>query len=156
MLNETGVKDGITMKCLRFFVTNYLLFSQVFGNEETPASSHFAEDILHMSTTLIIFLACIAGALFIIKKLMKGRLNYINNTTSIKILERRALHAKASLYLIEALGKIVLISETQGHINLITEINDPVHLKEEIATPPKESFTDLLKKKLSLKNTKTK
>lgn len=81
-----------------------------------------------------------------LKKALHTRMQQMNLTSSIKILEKRSLSPKSSLYLIDVLGKGVLIGETPGGIHLITELPTDIPLPEPAEVKPTRSFAELLKK----------
>lgn len=111
------------MKILRFFVLLQCFIPSIFAEEAevAPATSSYISDIGNMLMTLLFLMAVVFGILYFLKRIMRSRIKYLNRSTAIKILERRVLNPKASLFLVDILGKAVVISESHGNIQLITE-----------------------------------
>jgi len=93
--------------------------------EEAKGSSDtfdFLGDFLNMALTLAFVLGLAFVSILFLKKIMRSKMREMNKATGIKVLERRALSAKSSLYLLDVLGKGVLVGESQaGGIQLLTE-----------------------------------
>ncbi len=87
-----------------------------FSEAETPSySAAFIKMLLVLG--LMVLLMIITFAAF--RKIMKSRVQFINNNKSIKILERRTLSPKSALYLIEVNNEKVLISESHVEVRPI-------------------------------------
>lgn len=81
----------------------------------------------------------LAGSWFI-KRTMNSRMQQMNTTSDIKILERRMLSGKTIIYLIDVRGKGVLLGESPTGLTHLGEIN--------INNPPPHdgpSFEDILR-----------
>lgn len=89
--------------------------------EEESKNYNYFEEFLNMIFTLVFVLVLILGTIWFLKKMTRTRLQNLNRSTGIKILERRALNQKSSLYLVDILGKGVVISESPAGIQVITE-----------------------------------
>lgn len=140
------------MKYFLFFLTAFFSHLPLCA-EETNTHTSYLHDVVHMLITLMLLLFVVAGTLYLLKKLMRSRLRYLNRSTAIKILEKRALSQKSSLYLIDILGKGVVVSESQGHIQLICEFPKEVDittLMEETQScePAKPSFKEMMQDKI--------
>jgi len=113
---------------------------------------HYWKDFINMLITLVIILAFIFATVWFLKRAMRSRLHQLNRTTGIKILERRALSAKSSLYLISVLGKGVVISDSPAGIQLVTEFSEEkdvellLNEKQESVTRP--SFSSMMQTKM--------
>lgn len=118
--------------------------------EVMPQSYNYWGQFVNMLTTLGIILVLIFISVYLLKRLMRSRIQHLNKTTGIKILERRALHSKASLYLIDVLGKGVVISESASGIQVVTEFPEGFKVEEKLAhlTEESESFRESFAKKL--------
>jgi len=66
-----------------------------------------------MMLTLALLLVFIFISVWLLRRLSRGRLAQLNNSRSIKILERRPLSGKSILYLVEVEGKRIVIAESQ-------------------------------------------
>lgn len=110
-------------------------------------------EFINMMLTLGFILVLIFASVYILKKIMRSKTKYLNQSTGIKIVERRVLSQKASLYLVNILGKGVVISESQAGIQLITEFSPDVDVEllldemQEIKKPTL-SFREVMMKKL--------
>ena len=89
---------------------------------------------------LIILLILIAGWVF--KRLMNARVAHGNTSSAIKILEKRSLNPKASIYLLDIYGKGVIVGETPSGLHHLGDI--PMEGKG-------ETFSETLKQKLTEK-----
>lgn len=145
-----------------FLVLVLFLTGILFGDEsvntltENDGSSYnYLSDFFHMLFTLGFVLILIFVSVWVLKKILRSRMHNLNKTNGIKILERRPLNPKASLYLVDILGKGVVISESPSGIQLITEFPPDVkvdalfeQIQEENYSPStlKESFLSKFKK----------
>lgn len=82
----------------------------------------FTKELLHMAISLLLILGLIFATVIFLKKFMASRGKHMNKNTEIKILEKRALHQKASLYLIEVENKKILISDSTSGINFLCHL----------------------------------
>lgn len=105
------------------FIFSFSLFSIAQGaTSEESAHPSYLKEFFNMILTLVFVLSLAFISVFFLKKIMRSKMTHFNQATGIKILERRALNPKASLYLVDILGKGVVIGESQsGGIQLITE-----------------------------------
>lgn len=103
---------------------------------------------VNMLLSLGLIIVLIFVSVYFLKRLMRSRIHHLNKTTGIKILERRALTSKTSLYLIEVLGKGVVISDSPSGIQVVTEFPSDVNVEEKIEQLQEESsFERRLKSK---------
>lgn len=111
----------------------------------------YGSDFVNMLISLVFVIGLIILTAFFLKKLMRSRMKHINQANSIRVLERRALNQKASLYLVDVLGKGIVIAESQHGIQLITEFSSDVNIQELMETQIKEekpsaAFSEILQK----------
>ena len=142
------------MRLLGLFL---LISSSIFGEEAAPLGGqgyNYWEEFVNMLITLAVILVLVGLSVWFLKRFNRSRLRNLNSATGIKVLERRALNQKASLYLIDVLGKGVVISESQaGGIQVITEFPDGTNVsllleeKQELE-PPKVTFKGMLQRKM--------
>jgi flagellar biosynthetic protein FliO len=116
-------------------------------------------DFVNMLVTLAFVLILIVVTVWLLKKIMRSRIKTLNRSNGIKIIERRPLSPKASLYLIDVLGKGILISESQGGVQLITTFADQVNIEEHLErlqeeSKPRLSFRDMFVKKVKNRSLK--
>ncbi len=139
-----------------FFFTSLLAdetVSEFLGNTPDTQSYSYWGEFVNMLLTLGFILILIFVSVWVLKKIMRSRVQNLNRSNGIKILERRPLNSKSSLYLVDILGKGVVISESQSGIQVITEFSDTTkidelyeHLQEE--QEPRLSFRETFTKKL--------
>jgi flagellar biosynthetic protein FliO len=124
------------------------------GSEGKPYS--YWHDFINMLFSLLFILIILGVSIWFLKRMMRSRLRHLNRSTSIKILERRPLSPKASLYLVEILGKGIVISESQNGIQTITEFGPEIHLEKLMTSEekPRLTFSEMLQKKLKSLQTK--
>lgn len=148
---------------LKFFLLFSFLFTPLFAEDESlelfggaqSQNYNFWGEFFHMMMTLGFIIILILVSVWVLKKIMRGRVQTLNRSNGIKILERRPLNPKASLYLVDILGKGVVISESQSGIQVITEFSHDTNIKElyeemldqhSPSTGIKESLTSKLRK----------
>ncbi len=110
-------------------------------------SYNYWGEFVNMIITLMIIVGLIFISVIILKKIMRSRMAQVNRGASIKIIERRPINQKASLYLVNIAGKLVVIGESQAGLNLITELPD-VEMEEEepIPTPLASKLRSLIRR----------
>ena len=87
----------------------------------SPTKSYMA-DFANMAISLAIVIALLFATLWVLKRIMRSRLTYLNDTSAIRVLEKRILNQKAALYLVEVMGKGVLISESTAGIQMLSTV----------------------------------
>ena len=107
-------------------------------------------EFVNMIITLLIIIGLIFLSVVVLKKIMRSRMQHVNRSAAIKVLERRAINQKTSLYLVDIAGKTVVIGESPAGLNLITDLPDYEQPPEPEA-PPAFSLPKKLKV-LSRKN----
>lgn len=125
--------------------------SQFTSQDVIPQTYNYWGQFFSMLLTLGFILCLIFVSVYFLKRVMRSRMHQLNKSTGIKILERRALSSKSSLYLVDILGKGVVISESASGINVITEF--PVNMNvedmlEKLQQDEAPSFKDSLIKKI--------
>ncbi|MCH9610560.1 MAG: hypothetical protein S4CHLAM81_04020 [Chlamydiales bacterium] len=93
-------------------------------------SYNYWGEFVNMIITLMIIVALIFISVIVLKKVMQNRMHQVNRGAHIKILERRSINQKSSLYLVDIAGKRVMIGESPAGLNLITELPD-LEIEEE-------------------------
>ncbi|MGA8165139.1 MAG: flagellar biosynthetic protein FliO [Waddliaceae bacterium] len=100
-------------------------FSPAFERElkraEEEGDSRFFEEFMNMLLYLGITVALIVVFMWILKRMLAGRVDQVNATSSIKILERRPLTQKTSIYILQIYGKVIAVADS---INGITVLSD--------------------------------
>ncbi len=85
---------------------------------------HFLKDFMSMLTTLGLIIVFIFFVSWFLKKMLNSRLQQLNTTSEIKILERRALTPKSAIYLIEIKGKEMVIGESSNGLSLLADFKN--------------------------------
>lgn len=116
---------------------------------ETGKNDRFFTEFLNMLATLGLLIGIILIAAWFLKRFLNTRMEQINTTSSIKILERRALSPKTALYLLEVNDKSILIAESQNGVSLINSFDSEFPSSEQIPSKPASTspFSAILKDK---------
>lgn len=97
-----------------------------FPGENSPEIAHqetsFTMQLLHMLTTLGLLIALILFASWVLKRMMRTRIQQVNISSAIKILEQRALTTKTVVSLIEIRGKEFAIAESANGVTLLGQL----------------------------------
>ena len=88
--------------------------------------------------TLVAVLGLAFATLYFIKRMMRSRATHQNQDCAIKVIEKRMLSPKASIYLIEVLGKGIVISESPSGIHLITALPEDLDMEQMMTAMRKE------------------
>ena len=75
--------------------------------------------LMNMLTTLGLLIALVLAASWALKRMMRTRMLQVNETSSIKILEQRAITAKTIISLIEIREKKIAIAESSNGVTLL-------------------------------------
>lgn len=156
-----------------FFLFLFIMLPLVAENQSPGSFVEFTEqaaegqtynywgEFVNMLLTLAFILVLIFLSVWALKKIMRSRLKHLNRSTAIKILERRPLNPKSSLYLVDILGKGIVVSESPSGIQLVTEFAEGVNVEQlmeekgEVPSPIsfKKTLADKIRK-LALNKTK--
>jgi flagellar biosynthetic protein FliO len=129
-INHTLAYDVLMYRILILLVatTSTLLGDEPLGGE--GQTYNYASQFVNMLLTLGFVLVLIFASVWLLKKIMRSRLQTLNRGNGIKVLERRPLNQKASLYLIDILGQGVVVAESAAGIHLITTFPPEVNVQE--------------------------
>lgn len=133
----------------RFLTFLFITCTPVFAEDmiDVEGSTYnYGSQFVNMLLTLGFVLVLIFASVWVLKKIMRSRLATLNRCNGIKILERRPLNSKASLYLVDILGRGIVISESTAGIHLVTEFPPDVDVQDLIDEKqedlkPESSFT---------------
>lgn len=97
------------------------LFNPYFKEEpiEIPQENRFLGEFFYMLLMLGLLIGSVLLASRYIKQLTSKRLETLNASNDIKILESRALSQRSQVFLIEAEGKKYLIAESAAAITAV-------------------------------------
>lgn len=114
---------------------------------DTPEkhNDRFYLEFFNMLATLGLVIAIILIAAWLLRRLLNTRLEQINTTSTVKIVERRALSPKSAVYLLEIYDKIIVVAETQSGITQLGEFSIPPEPEISKKNPP--PFEKILEKK---------
>lgn len=115
--------------------------------EPLKQNDKFYSEFLNMLATLGFILALILIAAWFLKRLVNTRVEQANNTSSIKILERRSLSAKSMVYLLEIEGTGILVAESVNGITRLSEFPVASEMNEEKPPENPTSFSKILERK---------
>jgi flagellar biogenesis protein FliO len=110
-----------------FFLFTFCLTLPLFAEEEPlKAMDSYEYAFFKMLATLGVLIVFLVLSFWMFRKLAAGRLRQMNQGRSIKVLERRALSHKSTLYIVEFEGKEILLSESQLEVRKISEGSPPL------------------------------
>lgn len=96
-----------------------------FAIQEPPPEvindNRFLGEFFYMLLMLGILIAALLFATRFLRRMLDARYDQLNDTSTIKLLERRQLSQRTTLYLLESEGKKLLIAETPTHVTLLDE-----------------------------------
>jgi len=93
------------------------------GYEEPQEDDLFYSELMNVVFVLALILFIMIVAAYYLRKFMQSRVEQINVTSSIKVLEQRNLSAKSVLYIVEAEGKKVLVGESVAGVVGLAELS---------------------------------
>lgn len=88
----------------------------------TPPAYDYSAAFLKMVIMLAITVAFLILTVYILKKIIKSRSHLANQNHAIKILEKRALSPKSTIYLLEVENEKVLVSESQLEVRSLKSL----------------------------------
>lgn len=85
--------------------------------EAVPAADGtFIGEFFYMLLMLGLLISLVMFTSWFLKRMLHSRIEQMNSSSTIKVLEKRSLSQKTHLYLIEHEGKSLLIAETPTHV----------------------------------------
>jgi flagellar biosynthetic protein FliO len=98
------------------------MLNLIFSLLVIPPEDHFTRDMLNMLSTLGIVVAVLYGLAYAIKRMMNNRVQQLNTSSLIKVVEQRSLSPKSTLYLVEVHGKTIVLGESVNGVTLLTTL----------------------------------
>jgi flagellar biogenesis protein FliO len=89
------------------------------GKEETS----FSMQLLHMLATLGLLVSLVLLASWALKRMMRTRIQQVNQTSTIKIVEQRPLSSKTIISLIEVRGREFAVAESANGVTLLSQFH---------------------------------
>ncbi len=106
---------------------------ETFNNLRNRPEDDFQSKFMNMLIVLGLLIGFMVLASWMLKRLMRTRINQLNSTSSIKVLETRHLSPKSTLYLLDVMGQGLLIAESQTGISHLATL--PLE-EESLPSPP--------------------
>ncbi len=125
------------------------------AESQNPAQTYnYWHEFVNMLYTLAFVIALIFLSIWVLKKMMRSRVKSLNQANGIRILERRPLSAKATIYLVDILGKGIVISESPAGVHRISEFPESFDIGNALESrqeekKPRISFRELMAKKIN-------
>lgn len=105
-------------------------------------NDRFLGEFINMLTTLGIIIVIILIATWFLKKMVNTRIQQLNTTSYIKIVEKRTLTPRTSLYLLDIHGKGFILAESNNGVTSLGSFD-----VNEMETTPSSSFKDIMENK---------
>jgi flagellar biogenesis protein FliO len=95
-------------------------FAEELKNGE-EGDSRFFQEFLSMLFSVGIILGAIFVLMWVLRRMMNARMEQVNLKSSIKIIERRPLSPKTTIYILEIHGKAVTIADSHNGVALLSQ-----------------------------------
>jgi len=107
-------------------------FEEELKKAEEQGESKFYSEFMNMLFYLGIIVAFIFVFLWILKRLLSSQMQQANVTSSVKILERRALTQKTSIYVLQVFGRVLTVADSTNGVTLLSDVpySEEHHKKE--------------------------
>lgn len=112
--------------------------------EPGPDTNRFLSEFLNMAATLGLLISLILIIAWFLKRMVTTRQMQGNDTSIIKIIERRSLSPKSALYLLEIEGMSLIVAESQNGVTSLAQYNSPEEDEDNKKIP--STFKKLLDK----------
>ena len=106
----------------------------------------FFSEFVKMLGILGLILGLILLMAWVLKKVMNTRIQQINTTSPIKVLESRTLSPKSAIYLLEIQGREIAVAESLNGVTFLGEFPQVAESSEDLARNP-VSFSKILEEK---------
>lgn len=101
-----------------------------YPKRELPREDNFMQEFVKMLLTLASVIAVLLVISYLLKRFMNTRIQQINDSSDIKILERRTMSPKSSVYLLDIKGRQVAIVESHNALLLLPEVPQDANEEE--------------------------
>ncbi|SCA63763.1 Uncharacterized protein SCG7109_BB_00040 [Chlamydiales bacterium SCGC AG-110-M15] len=112
---------------------------------------NFGEEFSKMILILALIIGLLLFSAWFLKRLMHQRVEQMNQSSEIKILERRIINQKTIIYIMEVSGKRIVVGESPAGLTTLadlgSETNPSTTSKSETPQSP-GSFGDILQRKI--------
>jgi flagellar protein FliO/FliZ len=89
-------------------------------------SGHFMSQLMSMVSSLLLVLAILLVLAWVLRRMVHTRVEQANVTSVVKVIERRVISPKATLYLLDVFGKRLLIGETHAGLVRLADLPSSV------------------------------
>lgn len=87
-----------------------------------PSTGELYLEFFKMIFMLGVIIAFLLLIMWFIKRMLSSRIEQLNTTSVIKILERRPITPKTALYIVEAFDKRLMIAESHNGVTLLSDL----------------------------------
>ncbi|MDF2578170.1 MAG: hypothetical protein K0S74_1654 [Chlamydiales bacterium] len=121
---------------------------------EQAEDYNFTTGLIRIASTLMFIIFLILLSAWILRRITQTRVQQLNESNVIKLVSQRALSPKTNIYLIEVLGKGIIVSESATGVQHLADI-DLNKEKMDLLTPSKtegqKNFRQIMEKMLQTK-----
>ncbi|AAF39236.1 flagellar biosynthetic protein FliO [Chlamydia muridarum str. Nigg] len=110
-----------------------------FVNEVFSDSMHW--ELGKMFASLILLLGIFGLGCWLFRRFLRSRGHIPSSNSSIKVLDRRVLPSKTSIYVIKVANKTIVIAERGEHVTLLSEFPPNTDLNELMQQDQKKTPT---------------
>ena len=90
----------------------------------------FFSSLVKMISALAVVLGIMIGAMYFLKRFIKGAGTSIDDGNYIKVISTRYLGPKCNIMLLDILSSVVVIGVSNNQITMLTTISDPKSLEQ--------------------------
>lgn len=140
------------------YVSSFLVLANTNENINDLESPSFPfkmsmqKEFLKMSFSLVLLLTFLFTSVWLFKKFLKSKGNIFNKSSLIKIVDKKNLSQKSSLYIVKVANKILILSESTSGIQPISELPEETNFKDltcqNINNTKKSSSNDIILRSL--------
>ncbi len=103
--------------------SRFELPEELRGANDVP-DSRFLQEFIHMIILLSLLVLVLFVGSWIIRRMLNIRLDQVNETSKIKLLEKRMITSRSGIYLLDVHGKKIVVSESNNGITKIAELEE--------------------------------
>jgi len=89
--------------------------------EEDGENPDFTNQLVNLTFAIVLVIILMVILTWVLKRFMQGKIQQMNVSSPIKLLETRSISTKTALHLIEVENRTILIGESAGGIEKLTE-----------------------------------
>lgn len=90
--------------------------------QDESRGDHFFTELLDMASTLGLILVGLLIVTWLLKRTVTARADKLNDTSAIKILERRSLAPRVAVYILDIFGTRLIVGETPSGLTRLGEL----------------------------------